>query len=71
MRHPVIYVHSGWVTSRNDGQRHWVPAARAANLYGLPLSAVRLVSSDRDLLGYVLRPEDRHYYPDSTGRYQP
>jgi len=28
-------IQAGWVISQNDGDRHWVPAAQLARLYGL------------------------------------
>ena len=60
-------VHAGWVTSMNDGQRHFITASRVAELYGLERGEwfewdeeSRLGCVDSDFI---------HLWPQSSGDY--
>ncbi len=69
-RTQVRYVlHPGYVTSRNDGQRHYVGIAQLAKLYGLDIRAPNVA------IAYGLRslddlPDDVHLYPRYNGDYR-
>lgn len=61
-----IYVlHPGYVTSRNDGDRHFIDASRLARLYGIPLrDCLRMSQVPARDLGKVV-----HLYPRFDGNY--
>lgn len=57
-------LHPGWVTSRNDGDRHYITAIRLAELYGVHPACCRVSSPDaKDKEGEV------HLYPRYDGNY--
>lgn len=68
---PTYIVCGGMVTSKNDGDRHYISAIRLITLYRLPASANYIVAKDeRDLHNLQLRyPQAFVLRPDPTGGY--
>jgi len=68
-RPQVRYVlHPGYVTSRNDGQRHYIGITQLARLYGLDIRAPNVVIDD-GRPGLSALPDDVHLYPRYNGNY--
>ena len=64
-------VFGGHVTSRNDGQRHYVPASRVADLYGVSRQDCYLVNDNGEFGDMLNLPKGLTYlHPDPTGRYK-
>lgn len=58
-------LHPGWVTSQNDGQRHYITAPMLWNLYGVPPAQCRVYNpQQRHQEGEV------HLYPRYDGKYR-
>jgi hypothetical protein len=64
-----IFLHPGYVISKNDGQRHFVNAQRLADLYNVykPRCIVVLPESEKD---WQDLPGDIHLHPRYNGNYQ-
>ena len=58
-------VHAGWVTSPNGGRRHFIPASRVAELYGLK----RGEWFDSEAWMGTKRSSFIHLYPRDDGDY--
>lgn len=60
-------IHEGFVTSRSDGQQHFITYSRLCELYGLnPKETVNWVKDGRglDYDGYL------HLFPRYDGKYE-
>ncbi|MDX1698987.1 MAG: hypothetical protein R3250_00145 [Melioribacteraceae bacterium] len=71
----TIWIHPGYVRSKNDGQEHYISAQRLANLYKVDLNApnVRVYDPDKPetTLGVRFSPQDIHLEPLYNGEYNP
>ena len=57
-------LHPGWVTSQNDGDRHYITAVRLLGLYGVHPALCRIYDPKvKDKEGEV------HLYPRYDGNY--
>lgn len=68
----MIYVLvGGFVTSRNDEQRHFISARRLVDLYSLPLGGCVLCSDESQLRFKTMgmKGEFVTLRPDPSGRY--
>lgn len=64
-------LHPGRVTSKNDGQRHYITALSLADLYGVNLRDCTVVlSGEEDRPGYREQPGDIHLRPRIDGDYR-
>lgn len=65
-------LHPGRVTSRNDGQRHYISALRLAELYGVNLRdcVVCDALSDPSWRAYREQAGDIHLHPRADGDYR-
>lgn len=61
-------LHPGYVTSKNDGQEHFIGGPRLAKLYGVDIRDREAVVFGDDL-GYREQPGDVHLYPRYDGNY--
>ena len=59
-------VYPGFVTSRNDGDRHWISASRLLELYGLPRTTRYVVPTAP---GFRKMPGDIELRPRFDGHY--
>lgn len=63
-------VFGGHVVSRHDGDLHYIPARRVAELWGIDLSNCYLIDKDDLSARAGLRvAEAEVYHPDPTGQY--
>lgn len=62
-----IFIHPGYVKSRNDGDIHFITAKRLATLYCVDLNKCHVVHEDDP----EISPQegDRHLYPRYGGDY--
>lgn len=61
-----IFLHPGMVTSRNDGDRHYIKAAVLASLYRVNLQDCIVVDGDRVPTNWIitcLTRDNGHIYP--------
>ena len=58
-------LHPGWVTSKNDGQKHFIGRPRLAQLYRVNLGQC-VLGDERE---YLEQDDDVHLYPDYHGKY--
>ena len=58
-------LHPGYVTSKNDGERHFISGPRLARLYDVNMSSCVL----GDAYGYREMEGDVHLWPDYHGNY--
>jgi len=68
-----IFVHPGHVVSRTDGDLHFIPAGRLAELYGVRLRDCIVVDKhdpQNHQHGYKNRDGDIHLYPRRDGDYR-
>ena len=69
----TIYVlHPGYVTSKNDGDRHFIDAPTLAKLYGVPLHQCLIYDIRRpeNIKGFVDNPNFKHLRPRYNGHYR-
>lgn len=63
-------IHPGYVTSTNDGDRHYISAGRLALLYGLRLQDCAVMhDDDAGVRAYQQQANDVHLYPKQDGDY--
>jgi len=63
-------LHPGWVTSKTDGDRHYISASHLAHLYGLRLADCIVMHDDEPgVRGYQQQSGDVHLYPRYDGNY--
>lgn len=65
-----IFVHPGYVTSKTDGDRHFIGYMQLCRLYGLNPNTAFNASRPEALHGIFPRDDDEHYYPKEDGDYQ-
>lgn len=61
-------LHPGYVTSKNDGDEHWISAGNLARLYRVKPTDCIVV--DGRTRGHVSLPDDVHLYPRYDGDYK-
>ena len=66
-----IILHPGYVTSKTDGERHYIGAGRLADLYGVNIIRCVILARDEDWRGFHDRKGDHHLYPREDGNYAP
>lgn len=60
----MYVLHGGWITSKNDGQRHWVSETDLPHLYRLPPGSYRFAK-----LSGNRRLDEIPLYPRNDGNY--
>lgn len=60
-------LHPGYVTSKNDGQEHFIGGPRLARLYGVDIRECVF----GDVPEYQEQDGDVHLHPDYHGNYTP
>jgi hypothetical protein len=67
-----IFAHPGHVVGRTDGDEHYIPAGRLAELYGVRLRDCIIVDKHhpQNKYGYKKREGDIHLYPRRDGDYR-
>ena len=66
---PLYVLHPGCVTSRHDGQRHYVSARRLAALYGVDMRVCVTAGSFIGATPNSLWDAMTHLHPRSDGNY--
>lgn len=67
---PFYILHPGWVSSRYDGDRHYITAARLADLYGLKMQQCAVApDSEKGWQGWVEPENAIHLRPRNDGNY--
>lgn len=70
----VRYVlHPGWITSKSDGQYHYITAHRLAELYGVPMRycTIQWNVEHPNYRPIHEQPDDIHLFPLFDGSYWP
>lgn len=60
-------LYPGCITSKNDGDLHYIGARQLADLYGIDFSKCTIVRSSTN--GFVDRKNDIHLHPKHNGNY--
>jgi hypothetical protein len=69
MDKPCYVLCPGFVTSRFDGDRHWISASRLAQLYNIDYKTAHVYTYSSKDLGWAW-PEDAIFlHPQSDGNY--
>ena len=63
-------LHPGHITNKNDGQSHYVSAARLADLYGVSLRDCISASTPEYMADHREYLSATHLYPRYSGNYQ-
>ena len=65
-------LHPGYVTSKNDGERHYISGLRLMQLYGVNRRDCTIIEGDgfRSLSKYRGQPGDVHLHPRRDGDYR-
>jgi len=68
---PRIYLHPGYIISKNDGDKHYIGAGQLASLYDVPLSKCTVVDDYRypNKANYDNGVNAYHLYPRDGGDY--
>lgn len=63
-------LHTGYVESKSDGQRHFIGAAELARLYGVDMrNCVVDDENGQNMRGFKPTPDDVHLWPSYRGDY--
>ena len=61
----------GWVTSKNDGDKHFISAERLIDLYGINPQDCRIFNDDgKSHRGFIRKADEIILEPDFTGEYK-
>jgi hypothetical protein len=63
-------LHSGFVISASDGDRHYINTSKLARLYGLSPNDANVVCVDDYMRGVRWRDGDIHLHPRMDGNYK-
>lgn len=64
------FIHPGWITSRNDGDRHFIDFPHLCELYRVDPGDPNTINAQYGLkAGFKEEPGDRHFYPRYDGKY--
>jgi hypothetical protein len=69
-RGPRMFLHPGWIKSKNDGQMHNITAPKLAKLYGVNIHKCIVVKHSDEKMGIDDRNGDTHLYPRDDGEYR-
>lgn len=61
----------GWVTSRHDGDRHYIKAPALARLYDVPMGECVVIPQGQSLVGFHEIDRFKILCPRANGKYRP
>lgn len=64
-----IFVHPGWVRSKNDGDRHFIGFMQLCQLFKLNPGECINMHDPANEYGHGSQDGDRHYFPLYNGNY--